>query len=496
MTAERPDYVHTQRELGIRGGVLDFARMAWPIVEPSAPFIEGWHVGAVGEHLEALFRYEISDLVINIPPSHMKSLLASVFFPVWTWVQDPGWRSIHVSYGENLAIRDARKHLAIVQSDWFKSRWGDRVTLPKDVVAVHNFDTLQGGFRFSCSIGGQVTGRHADIATLDDPHKPLDISSNSLDTVEEFLLGTLPSRYRNMNRRRRAIIMQRLHERDASAVAERMGATVLRLPLRYEPHAASYTSVGGDPRTTAGELLWPERMSLEAAAALEESLGGATSRNAVAQLQQRPSAEGGSVFKRSWFRSKPVAGVPVHWDLLIQSWDCSFKDESTSDFVAGGVWGMSKGEIWLLECLNKRLDFPDTCAEILATRARWPGALGILVEDKANGTAVIQTLRKKVPGLIAIEPQGGKVARANAVAPAFESGSVYTVDADAPGYGWVRAWQDQLATFPVGKNDDMVDMTSQAVHYLVMKRSALSEAMAKVKALGGAENFLNALTGN
>ena len=208
------------------------------------------------------------------------------------------------------------------------------------------------------------------------------------------------------------------------------------MPAEFEGDKRA-TSIGwSDPRQEQNELLWQERFGPEEIESLKRSLG---SYAAAGQLQQRPSPAGGGIIKRHWWRYYQPLGAdlpPVivrHPDgtnlaiapivlergrgELIQSWDCSFKDSDTSDYVVGQVWGNMGPNFYLLEQVRGRMDFPTTLGAIRGMSSRWPAALTKLIEDKANGSAVIQVLAREMAGILAVNPEGGKVARARAVSP-------------------------------------------------------------------------------
>lgn len=476
--------ISAQRELGLRGTLHDFVMMAWHVVEPGQQFQDNWHIRAICDHLEAVLRGTTRSLVINVPPGHMKSLLTCVFFPAWAWIRQPGHRFGFASFDSELTSRDARKSLQLMQSEWYQERWADAFQLPREL-AVTSYTNSAGGLRFSTSIKGKLTGRHFDTFIVDDPIKPQEVNKKAISEVAEWWHGTAQTRFRDPKTKRRVIIMQRLHEDDLAGIAIKDGFTALRFPMRYETASPDPS----DPRTEDGQLLWPERVPEETAAELEKELG---SQNAAAQLQQRPVPAGGLVFKAEWLREwvKPGAStVPgtKHWtslpdrfDLEIQSWDLAFKGTNTSDFVVGQVWGRRKGEFFLLWQVKGRWDFPATIAQIRLLSSSWPKTITKLVEDKANGPAVISSLEKEIAGLLAVNPEGGKEARANAVAPLYEAGNVYYPSSDvAP---WVAEHRDNLLLFPVAKYDDEVDAATQALLYLYSRKTFLAEAMAKVRA--------------
>jgi predicted phage terminase large subunit-like protein len=175
--------------------------------------------------------------------------------------------------------------------------------------------------------------------------------------------------------------------------------------------------------------------------------------------QQSPQPAQGQIFKRDWWNFYRQAPFP--FDEIIQSWDMAFKGTDASDFVVGQVWGRKKADKYLLDQVRARMDFPTTIQAVKTLSAKWPQAHAKLAEDKANGPAVIDTLKREISGLIAIEPQGSKEARANAVSPQIESGNVYLPDPSiAP---WIHDLIEECAAFPKGTNDDQVDAMTQAL---------------------------------
>ncbi len=468
-----PSLVQIEREIGLRGSVKDFLRLSWPIIEPGRKFLDNWHLDAVSEHLQAIHKGDIRRLIINVPPGTCKSLLTSVAWPTWVWIRDPGFRFIVASYDGNLTIRDARRQLQIIDSAWFKARWGDRILIGKDPAA-GDFTNTAGGFRYSASVEGPVTGRHADCQIVDDPIKPKNLTRKALDGCIDWWDGTMSSRMADPTTGRRVMIMQRLHDDDLAGYCARSGGyELLRLPMRFEPKACSYTKIGGDLRTTDGELLWPARFPESAIASLEREMG---SRVAAAQLQQNPVPDGGNIFKKEWF--KHYTTLPAKFDHICQSWDLAFKGTNNSDYVVGQVWGQVGGTFYLLDCVRDKLSFPETLEAIRALTKKWPRVTMKLVEDKANGPAVISTLEKEIPGLVAVNPEGGKEARANAIAPLYEAGNVYHPHPSI--CLWVSDHEEEMLRFPFGSYDDSVDAATQALLHLYGKQSNYFAALQKI----------------
>src|SRR6201999_3237592 len=156
-----------------------------------------------------------------------------------------------------------------------------------------------------------------------------------------------------------------------------------------------------------------------------------------------------------------------HFDFMVQSWDCTFSGGSDNDFVAGQVWARSGGKYYMLPHRTyDRLDFGPTMAAIKSCHGKFPRAHAILIEDKANGPAIISELQKEIPGVVPINPEGGKVARAQATAPLWEAGSIELPDPQVFGCPWMEDYLHSICTFPKAAHDDDMDSTSQALIYM------------------------------
>lgn len=491
------DDAHFDRLLVLKGGLHSFIELAWPHIE-SVPFTNGWHLEEVCEHLEAVTYGKCRRLIINIPPGCTKSMSVSVMWNVWNWILNPALRFMYASFDLSLTQRDALRVKELISTDWFQERWGFRAPMDKlqklGLVPVHIlgekhgkqntsglFWTNGGGFRFSTSVGGKSTGWHAHIQVVDDPTKPQDVDAggaharNALQRTKDWYKNTMASRKADPAKFARVLIMQRLHEDDLAGDLIKDGTwTHLRLPMEFEPENKCETPFGGDRRTQPCELLWPERFSRMAVDETKREMGPMVSE---AQLQQNPSPPHGAIFKREWFERR--------WDILpaglkgrmILSWDCTFKDTTTADYVVGQVWLLHNTDYYLCDQVRGRMDFNGTRQAILDMVAKWPKAIGVLVEDKANGTAVIQALRREIAGLIPYNPKDSKEGRAHAVTPLFLAGNVLLPRQ----LEWVGDYVEEFVKFPKAKNDDQVDATTQALIYLTSKStSRLKEAMARV----------------
>lgn len=470
-----------------RRHLKDFIKQAWPIVEPETQYLHNWHIDCISEYLEAVTAGHIKRLLVNMPPRYMKSLIISIMWPTWEWITYPHYRYLFASYASNLSTEHSVKRRNIIQSDWYQERWGHIYQLTSDQNVKTEYMNDKSGVMVATSFGATAIGKGGNRVMIDDPHNPEEVKSDIQRNGDiAFFDGSLSTRLNNKKQDAIIVVMQRLHELDLSARCMELGYEHLCLPAECEKKTIivmpiSKQEISREPN----DILWPER---EGPKELEQAKIALREYGYAGQYQQHPSPVEGGMLKRFWWRYWQPKGanfpavmvrdkdgnylavqpveLPDKWDELIQSWDMSFKDEKAAksgnpDYVAGGVWGKIGADKFLLDQVCAHMDFPQTLSAVLAMTAKWPKTGAKLVEDKANGPAVIATLKHKVSGLIAVEPEGGKVARVNAVSSQIESGNVYLPH---PLYmSWVDPFIEQCAAFPNGRNDDQVDQMSQAL---------------------------------
>lgn len=453
-----------------------FVRKAWPLVEPN-PLVWGWHLEAICDHLQALSSGQILDLVICVPPGTSKSLLASTLWPAWDRSIVPARRFITASYSQNLAEKNAKLDRDLTLSSWYTDRWPDSAIGKDDVAKVRLFSTVSLGWRFTTSVGGEVTGRHGDILIGDDLAKAQDSDRpdpTQIAAANGFWFGPMQTRRANPAGTRRLLIGQRLHIDDTPGRAIEAGYTALVLPMEFDPKRSCVTVLGfADPRKEPGELLAPDRFPREVVEQDKKRLGLVMHET---QNNQNPQAQSGSIFKnvgdRRWV-SPPKKGTKI---ITV---DAAFKGSGTSDFVSIQVWVCDYPKFYLLENDTARRSFTQTLAAIRDVKARHNCA--VYIEDKANGPAIIDTLKDEVAGVIPWDPgSASKISRAEAKAHLFESGSVYLPpDSEAP---WIVDYVNELHKFPHLKHDDQVDATTMALLILDRKSTAqYADAIAKMR---------------
>lgn len=464
--------IESERELS-RRAFYRFAKLAWEHAgEPE--YRDNWHVRLYCNRLEKVYRKEIMDLVVNIPPGFAKSMISGVLWPAWVWgpAGDPSHRFLYASFDDSLMLRDAERLQTLLRSEWYVKRWGE--LLPTGAQALSQLFTKARGLRFSTSFGGKGTGWHFDTEVFDDPLKPRDahgggsVSGKAMEAAVQTIRHTFASRARVPGSMRRVLVMQRIHEQDPSGWAIGQDWQTLILPQRYDPSRADPE----DPRTTEGELLFPARMGEAAAQKLERDMGPSVW---AAQEQQNPERPGGRIFDPEWLRASIIRATPEQVQgRAAQSWDLTFKGKDTSDHVAG-AWVASthvqpwNGKAWpdglqhyiILDVWEGIATFTESIGLIRTLRRKWEAG-EILIEDKANGPAAEDTLKGEMPGVIKlVNPQGGKIVRAQAVAPLLMTGRVHFLEA-----AWNASTLDTLGKFPAVKKDDIVDAITQAILYL------------------------------
>ncbi len=440
---------------------------AWPTLEPGTPFVDNWHIDVICEHLQAVSEGRIKNLIINVPPRTLKSSIVSVAWPTWEWIDRPHLKYLTASHADELATRDAVASRNLIQSPWYQEHFGGRFRLSSDQNVKSRYTNDKTGHRITTSTQSGVVGEGGNRGLIDDPHDPKKALS---DTYRNSSLTwhdqSFSSRLNDQRKDSFVIIMQRVHYQDLTGhLLAKGGYEHLCLPMEFDG-VKRKTSLGYyDQRTEVGELLFPERFPRDVVDRLKELLG---SYAYSAQYQQSPSPIGGGIFERGNWNYYTV--LPT-MEEFVMSVDCAFKDLASSDFVAIQVWGRRGADKYLIHRVKDRLGFGATVRAVRSVKAKFPQVSAILVEDKANGPAVIETLRQEIPGIIPVEPDGGKIARAYAAQPEHEANNLWipdpSIDPD------IETFIVEHAQFPNGANDDEVDAQTQMVNYFRRKYGVL-----------------------
>ena len=384
-------------------------------------------------------------LIIETPPQHGKSLTITESLPSWYLGRYPKNRIIEASYNDDTAKRFGRKNLEKVEQfggSLFGLKQGSIWTKTE-------FELANGwGRMISRGIMSGITGNPANLLIIDDPIKNREEADSSV--YREKLWGE----WQNTLKSRLAagakviLIMTPWHEDDLAA----------RI-LQREEHDLLGRKVGDSLVPEIGkDNEWLRQF--KQGYLNDPKQGGLRAWQALFQCS--PRVEGGNLVRREWWRYYDPEEVKTFGATVI-SVDAAFKAGENNDFVAIQVWGKRGIDYYLRYSVNKHLDFPGTVEAIRTIRRLFPDTTYILIEDKANGSAIIQTLRKEFIGVIGLTPKGGKVSRVNAVTPAIESGHVY-LPKDCL---WTEEFVDQFTAFPAGAHDDMVDACSQCIGFLL-----------------------------
>jgi len=404
-------------------------------------------------------------MVLSIPPQHGKSLSVTETLPSWYLGKNPDKSVIVLAYGDDLAQRFGRRNKEKIET--FGKIFFD-ISISKTKSANDDFE-IEGrkGRMITRGIMAGVTGNPAHLLIIDDPIRTREEAYSAVTREKIWQEWISSVKTRLAGGAKVILIMTRWHEDDLAGQILKTEKNVVYINI---PCEAEDNDILGRKK---GEGLFPEigkgtawKDQMKASYIASEGLDAWN-----AMYQGRPSVQGGNIFKRDWF--KFYTDLPTMYQTII-SVDAAFKDTKTSDFVAIGVWGKSGANVYLLDLINERMDFVRTLEVIRLMKKKYAEANMVLIEDKANGSAIISTLRQEIMGIVPVEPLGSKESRAYAIQPFVMAGNVW-LPKNAP---WVEDYLDQMTRFPKSSKDDMVDMTTQA---LIRLKDFVAEGVAPPK---------------
>lgn len=418
----------------------------WYLSEAMPEIKLGRHHFEMIEKVQALEDGELGDknLAVFTPPRHTKTTLCSVAYPSWAMGKNHRIDAVVASYGKELSNDIGRRARTLMSTDLYFDLFRKRLTA--DSTSVTRFHLTDQSSYFATGIGGGLTGKSMARGVIDDPIKNMEEARNPEhqakirswhDTV--FYTRRLPGcrlLYTQTLWSENDITLQLINENPKQW-------EVLRLPAISE----------------TGHALWPEWFPLPELEKIRKLIGNSSWQ---AMFQQSPTAQEGGVIKSKWLRY--YTEKPRKFDTLIQSWDMTFKKSDGSDFVCGQVWGKYQGNFYLVYQIRKRMSFTESLSAVIQMRAMFPQTFKILIEDSANGPAIIDALKHRVPGIIPVKAEKSKEARLSAVSPLYESGNVWYPD--PKNCSWIHEHIDELLKFPNAKHDDTVDAATQALHDL------------------------------
>ena len=417
------------------------------------------HTQYLADRLQAIADGEQKYIIVEMPPRHSKSMTITETFPSYFIGRNPNKRVIATAYSEGLARKFGRLNrnkLVEFGNDIFN------IQMANDNSTATNWSVGDNaGGMVATGIGGSITGEGADLMIIDDPIK------NNAEAQSETIRNKIWDEWETTLSTRLhkgasvIVVMTRWHEDDiVGRLLERSPYDWerIRMPAIAEDEDDLLGREVGEPLSI--ELGFDERW-----AELKKQEVGSKTWNAL--YQQRPSASEGNIFKREWWQY--YEQVPRKFDRMIISWDLTFKGNDSNDYVVGQVWIKKGADKYLVEQVRGQMDFPDTLQAVKTLARKYPKAREILIEDKANGPAVISSIQREVSGVIPIKPKESKVARAQSVTPQIESGNVFL-----PKYAaFVDDLIEECASFPNSANDDQVDALSQALNRLVEEKRGI-----------------------
>ena len=429
------------------------------------------HLERLAAVLERVERGECKRLIVTMPPRHGKSELISIRFPCWYLGRHPTCRVVQAGYAESISLVHSRQARDIFVYSPFQvlfpevrhrpERAGqEAVAIPRQ--AAHEWGANQGGSYYAVGIGGSLTGRGFDLGIIDDPIK--DAEEAESETIREKVWEWYRTVFRTRAQPGAAIIlvMTRWHQDDLVGKLLKLEGT--------GPEADKWEILHLLAINEAGEALWPERYPLEELQEIRASIG---SKAFAALYQGNPEQAGGNIFRRDWWQT--YRDLPA-FELILQSWDTAFKEKEQNDFSVCTTWGVAQKGYYLIDVWRQRAAFPAllSACKALADKHK---PHRILIEDKASGQSLLQTLRQetKLP-ILPFKPDSDKVVRANAVTGVIEAGRVFLPEHAS----WLHDFVEELSAFPNGAFDDQVDSLTQVLNYLRQRQAADRKIGAKV----------------
>jgi predicted phage terminase large subunit-like protein len=458
-----------------------FIEEFWYVLEPAVPFVTGWAIRAMCDHLEAVHNGWIQNLLITVPPGTMKSLLVSVFFQAWEWGPKgrPDLRYLATSFSEENVTRDSNKVRKLLESEKYRALWGDEVK-PGQRWGVYNFENTKGGNR-DCRPFGSLTGGRGDRVLIDDPHsvKMAESDTQRAETVKQYREGAT-DRLNDITKSATIVIMQRLHRKDVAGeiIDLDVGFVHLNLPMEFEPKRRCVTVLRPandgnpailfqDPRQADGELLFPERFPAAEVARLKKLKG---SYAWAGQYQQRPAPRDGGMFKRSDFA--PIRALPAG-ARFCRGWDFA-ATEGAGDFTAGvKIAAVPDGRYVIVNVVRGQWGPGNVAKNLLQTTALDGVDCRVRIpqDPAAAGKTDAQAKIKLLSGYsVRAKPvSGDKEQRADPFATQVEAGNVWIlVTGEAARDAWIEPFLEEIEEFPGSAHDDQVDAVADAFNELAL----------------------------
>lgn len=441
--------------------LYEFFKEFWEVIE-TVELVTNWHIEEMCSQLQAVYeaweRGESQpDMLVNVPPGTSKSTVFTQVFPAWLWTKNAKIRIISSSYSADLAVIHAVKTRDILKSDKYQRFYPGHIIFKSDTDGKTHYKNTHNGERFVTSTGGTVTGMHADFIINDDPIKPMGAAgadSAAIKHAEAFITGTLPSRKTNKARSVTIMVMQRLHDLDPSGVWLKRKGNRLRwlcLPARK----SKYVYPAHLSERYIDDLLDVNRLTDQV---LQEALTDLGTQGFSGQFMQRPSPEGGLIWKEHWIIPIPDNMMPDAEDMdnYGTDWDTAYTEDQINDASAWVTSGKVRFNMYLDKLGYTRKELPELVNFMRMVPAPH------FVEAKASGKSAAQVLKRW--GITAIEVPvigGDKIARTKIATPRAEAGFVYCRESLLPML--LHDEEQGILRFPTGAHDDLNDAFVQAI---------------------------------
>ena len=448
-----------------------FSKEAFKVLHNGKDLKDNWHIRYVTGKLQQVVETIIKgkgqkNLLINIPPRSLKSEMI-VYMTAWAWIHSPGLKFISSSYAANLSIRHNVRARRIIESEWYQAQWGDKFEITSDQNTKGEFENTAGGFRFSTSTGGGVTGSGADIVIVDDPINPKGaVSDRKRVEANEFFDQTLRSRLDDPETGVYIVVMQRLHELDLTGHLQQLEPgewTHICIPAQISTEVRPKTLRGKYKK----DLMFPGRFTKQFLRKMAKGLG---SYGYSCQYGQRAAPEGGGIIKKKWFGRFGMMALErkaggnddqLVWNFKV---DTAFTTKEENDATAIMAYMHYKNEMYIREVISVRLEHPELVRFIpeFCHRNGYGSGSRIVIEPKANGLSAAQTLARHTPLNIIVDkaPTVDKVARVKSITAFLEAGRVQLLEHAE----WIDYFEHETGTFPNAANDDQVDVLVMAVN--------------------------------
>lgn len=460
----------------------EFFKCAWHILHPKEELIDNWHIKYLCDKLQAI-TYQIKaqekkdrDLIINIPPRSLKSMIVTIMWNAWSWIVYPEMKFITSSYSAGLSIDHSGMTKQIIESDWYQYLWPD-IQLRTDQRATSKYANVSSGSRRATSVGGTITGAGADVVIADDPINPKKAASErERHNCISWWKQTMSTRLNNQEIGVRIIVMQRLHEDDLTG-------HLLSRDSNYEYICipGENTNVEVSPKVLnkyyVDNLFFGKRFNRYWLNNLLTELG---SQGYAGQILQIPAPQEGNMIKRGWFSRFNLSDLEnkakldekqLIWNFTI---DGAYTKDEQNDASAILCYCQFENNLYVRDVISLWDEFPELIKYIPehVNRHGYNNHSKIYIEPKASGLSAAQTLRRdtSLNVIIGKSPTTDKIARTNSASPFMESKRVYLLH----NAGWIDSFIHQCCTFPNAKNDDELDTLLMAIDKVQSKDKVIS----------------------